>query len=101
MRLRERGKTSSIVIVAEGDEAGGAYEIGEKVKEKTGLDYRVTILGHTQRGGSPTVRDRVLASRLGASAVEALIDGRSNVMVGEINGKIEFTPLEAIWTYKK
>jgi len=98
---RERGKSSSIVVVAEGDEAGGAYGIAEKVKEKTGLDYRVTILGHIQRGGSPTVRDRVLASKLGATAVELLMDGISGVMVGEVSGKPEFTPLETIWTQKK
>ena len=98
---RERGKSSSIVVVAEGDEAGGAYEIAEKVKERTGLDYRVTVLGHIQRGGSPTVRDRVLASKLGAAAVQALKDGTSNVMAGEVHGKIEFTQLENIWTHKK
>lgn len=98
---RERGKSSSIVVVAEGDEAGGAYRIAEKVKEKTGLDYRATILGHIQRGGSPTVRDRVLASKLGATAVELIVDGISGVMVGEIHSKLEFTPLDAIWTQKK
>lgn len=98
---RKRGKSSSIAVVAEGDEAGGAYTIAEKVKDKTGLDYRVTILGHIQRGGSPTVRDRVLASKLGAAAVEALKDGISNVMVGEVHGKPEFTQLETIWTHKK
>ena len=98
---RRRGKSSSIVVVAEGDEAGGAYAMAEKVKERTGLDYRVTILGHIQRGGSPTVRDRVLASKLGAAAVESLKDGVSNVMVGEVHGRTEFTPLETIWTQKK
>jgi len=97
---RNRGKNSSIVIVSEGDDAGGAYALAEKVKEKTGLDYRVTILGHIQRGGSPTVRDRVLASELGAAAVEALRDGVTNMMVGEINNKVELTPLETIWTKK-
>lgn len=97
---RKRGKSSSIVIVAEGDEAGGAYKIAEKIKKRTGLDYRVTILGHVQRGGSPTVRDRVLASKLGAAAVEALKDGMTGMMVGEIHGKVELTPLETIWTQK-
>ncbi len=96
-----RGKSSSIVIVAEGDETGGAYAIAEKVKEKTGLDYRVTILGHIQRGGSPTVRDRVLASKLGAAAAEALRDGASDIMAGEVSGKVEFTQLESIWTGRK
>ena len=98
---RARGKASSIVIVAEGDEAGGTYTIAEKVKEKTGIEYRVTVLGHIQRGGSPTVKDRILASKLGASAVETLRNGVSNVMVGEVHGKLKFTPLEAIWTKKK
>ncbi len=65
------------------------------------MNYRVTVLGHIQRGGSPTVRDRVLASKLGAAAVESLKDGVSNVMVGEIHNKIEFTPLKDIWTRKK
>ncbi|MFQ6044209.1 MAG: 6-phosphofructokinase [Candidatus Poribacteria bacterium] len=98
---RARGKTSFITIIAEGDEAGGAYTIAEKVKERTGLEYRVTVLGHIQRGGSPTAQDRILASKLGAAAVEALKDGISNVMVGEVHGKLEFTPLETIWTHKK
>jgi 6-phosphofructokinase 1 len=98
---RERGKGSSIVIVAEGDDAGGAYSIAEKVKAKTGLNYRITILGHIQRGGSPTVKDRILASKLGAAAVEALKVGTSDVMAGVVHGKVKFTPLEAIWTQKK
>ncbi|MCD6506662.1 6-phosphofructokinase [Candidatus Poribacteria bacterium] len=101
MRGRARGKTSSIVIVAEGNRSGGAYEVAEKVKERTGLDYRVTVLGHIQRGGSPTVRDRVLASKLGSAAVEALLKDKFNVMVGEINGQVELTPLDMIWTHKK
>ena len=101
MRGRARGKTSSIVIVAEGNRSGGTYEVAEKVKERTGLDYRVTVLGHIQRGGSPTVRDRVLASKLGSAAVEALLKGKFNVMVGEVNGQVKLTPLEMIWTHKK
>lgn len=98
---RARGKTSSIVIIAEGDDAGEAYAIAEKVKEKTGLEYRVTVLGHIQRGGSPTVQDRILASKLGAAAVKALKEGISNVMVGGVHGEVEFTPLETIWTQRK
>lgn len=98
---RKRGKTSSIVIVAEGSKAGGAYVVAEKVREKTGLNYRVTILGHIQRGGSPTARDRVLASKLGAGAVEALKNGTSSVMAGEVNGEVEFTQLESIWSGRK
>jgi 6-phosphofructokinase 1 len=98
---RKRGKNSSIVIVAEGDEAGNSYKIAEKVKEKTGLDYRVTVLGHIQRGGSPTARDRILASKLGSVAVESIKNGTSGVMMGEINGKVVPTELESIWSNKK
>ncbi len=98
---RKRGKHSSIVIVAEGDESGNSYEIAQKVKEKTDLDYRVTVLGHIQRGGSPTARDRILASRIGSAAVESLMDGMSNVMMGEIKGDIVPTKLEMIWSSKK
>jgi 6-phosphofructokinase 1 len=61
----------------------------------------VCILGHTQRGGSPTARDRVLASRLGAAAVEALLEGHVNVMVGIINGEIKLTPLKHVYSRKK
>ena len=96
-----RIKTSSIIVVAEGDEAGGAITIANKVKEKYGYDYRVCILGHIQRGGNPSVRDRLLASKLGAAAVDALIDGKYNVMAGEIGGKLVFTPMRETWEKKK
>lgn len=91
-----RKKRSSIVIVAEGDEAGGAFEIARKVetKMKGKYDMRVTILGHIQRGGNPTCMDRVLASRLGVAAVEALHEGQRGVMIGQVNKRIIFTPLD-------
>jgi 6-phosphofructokinase 1 len=98
---RKRGKGSSIIIVAEGDEAGNSYAIAEKVKEKTALDYRVTVLGHIQRGGSPTARDRILASKIGSSAVESIRNGMSGVMIGEIKGEIVSTELSTIWSNKK
>lgn len=98
---RARGKTSSIIIVSEGDEKGGAIALGERIKEKCSLDYRVCILGHVQRGGSPTVRDRVLATKLGYYAVMGLLEGRKNVMVGEVNNRIKYTPLKDTWTKKK
>lgn len=89
---RDRQKTSSIVVVAEGGEQGTAHEIAGKVaKELPDLDIRVSNLGHIQRGGSPTSFDRILASRLGMSAVEGLINGQKNVMVGIINDKITYT----------
>ncbi len=88
-------KSSSIVVVAEGDEQGGAFDVARKVKEKfTHYDTRVAVIGHMQRGGSPTVNDRLLASRTGVAAVEALIEGKSNVMVGLVDGRIEFTAFE-------
>ncbi len=86
-------KSSAIVIVAEGDERGGAFEIAKLVKEKFDYyDTRVSVLGHIQRGGNPTVRDRILGSRLGMAAVEALVDGKKNVMAGLINDELAFTP---------
>jgi len=90
-----RKKTSSIVIVAEGDDEGGAFDIARKVKERfDGYEVRVTVLGHIQRGGRPTCADRVLASRLGIAAVEQLLAGKSNLMIGMINNKIETTSFE-------
>ncbi|HKR06323.1 MAG TPA: 6-phosphofructokinase [Bacteroidia bacterium] len=95
LRERKSNNKSTIVIVAEGDEAGGALKIAERVKEKIpGYDARVTILGHLQRGGNPTCFDRILASKFGVSAVEALLKGESNKMVGTISNKITFTDLE-------
>ena len=78
-------KNSSIIIVAEGDDAGGAFDIAKYVKSKTdNYDIRVTILGHTQRGGRPTCMERVLASRLGLEAVKALLAGKKGVMIGQV-----------------
>jgi len=95
LRERKANNKSTIVIVAEGDEAGGALIIAKKVKEKIpGYDARVTILGHIQRGGNPTCFDRILATRFGVSAVEALLNGESNKMTGVINNKITFTSLD-------
>lgn len=88
-------KTSAIIIVAEGDEEGNATEIAMKVKEKVSdLDIKVTTLGHIQRGGSPTAKDRILASRTGVAAVEGLLKGMKNVMAGVINDQIVYTSFE-------
>lgn len=98
----ERKKTSMIVIVAEGDDSGGAYKIAEEVKSRfQQYDTRVSILGHMQRGGSPTCFDRVLASRFGVAAVEQLMAGESGKMVGLINNKMELTSFEDVVTCKK
>lgn len=92
---RLKHKTSAIVIVAEGDEEGNATEIAAKVKEKTqDLDIKVTTLGHIQRGGSPTARDRILASRTGLAAVEGLLNGMKSVMAGIVNDDLVYTPFE-------
>jgi len=87
---RERGKTSSIVMVTEGDKIGkSVFELADYIKEKHPFyDVRVSVLGHMQRGGSPSCFDRVLASRLGVAAVECLLDRLSGVMVGLTNNKV-------------
>lgn len=90
-----KNKSSKIIIVAEGDEAGGAFKIAEQVKNRLpDFDTRVTILGHIQRGGNPSAMDRVNSSRMGFAAVEALMEGKKNVMVGIVDKNIVFTPFE-------
>ncbi|MDO5509581.1 MAG: 6-phosphofructokinase [Weeksellaceae bacterium] len=94
-RGRRSGKLSSIVVVAEGEELGGVYDLAKFTKIKyPDYDIRVTILGHIQRGGDPTCADRVLASRLGVAAVDALLEGKTNVMAGVRSNKIVYTPVE-------
>lgn len=102
--LMESQQRSSIVVVAEGDDLGGAHRIAEALRadpDFARVDLRVAVLGHIQRGGSPTARDRVLASRLGAAAVEALLDGHDGVMVGVVNNDIKLTPMRNVWSRKK
>jgi 6-phosphofructokinase 1 len=90
-----KDKASKIIIVAEGDDMGGAFNVGEILKEKfPAYDIRVSVLGHIQRGGKPSCMDRVLASRLGVAAVEGLINGQSGEMVGLKNREIIFTPFD-------
>lgn len=97
LRQRKEKGRSSIVIVAEGDETGGALKMAELVKTKIpDYDTRVTILGHIQRGGSPTCFDRILGSRFGVAAVEELLNGKSNKMVGIINNEIKLADLEKV-----
>lgn len=96
----QKGKMGSIVIVAEGYD-GGAQAVGDAIQAGTGLETRVTILGHIQRGGSPVSSDRVLASRLGEAAVYALMDGMRGVMVGRTTGGITYTPLPETWEKSK
>ena len=89
-----RSKSSSIIVVAEGDEEGNAAQVAEKIKKRVevDIDIRVTTLGHIQRGGIPTAYDRILASRLGLGAVEGLMNDLKNVMVGIVNNEIVYTP---------
>ncbi|MFO8087094.1 MAG: 6-phosphofructokinase [Bacteroidales bacterium] len=92
---RRGNKTSGIIMVAEGDDAGNAYQVAEKVNEHfKGYETRVTVLGHVQRGGSPSCMDRVLASTLGYESVRGLMKGKYGYMVGKINNQIVYTPLK-------
>lgn len=98
----KRKKTSAIIVVAEGDEEGGAFAVVEKVKKQIPkLNCRVSIIGHLQRGGKPTAHDRLLASRLGSAAVEKLLRGESNKMTGILNNKITFTLFKTAYTKRK
>ncbi len=101
-RIIEQGSGKrTLIIIGEGDDAGSASDIASTMKERYGIDAKVTVLGHIQRGGAPTVRDRVLASRLGVAAVDALIEGTTNVMIGEINNEVALTPLRETWEKRK
>ena len=95
-KSKRSGKSSSIVIVSEGDKIGkNVFELKDYVEENLPqYEIRVSVLGHMQRGGSPSCFDRVLASRLGVKAVELLLDGKDNIMVGLKNNNIEITPLK-------
>ena len=96
---RLAGNTHFMIVVAEG--AGSAIEIGEKIEEAIGIHPRVTVLGHIQRGGSPTGRDRETATRMGYYAVAALAEGRSNCIIGTKEGGIVEIPIEEALTMKK
>jgi len=88
-----KSKNSSIVIVAESDITGGANGLAERMhKEHPEYDVRVTILGHIQRGGSPTAYDRIIASRMGVAAIDALLDEQRNIMIGIVNNEIVHVP---------
>lgn len=95
---------SSIVVVAEGPGLNGAQTVAQALKldgRFENLDLRVTVLGHVQRGGSPTARDRLLATHLGVAAVEALLEGQDKIMVGVVNGRIERIPFAEVWSRPK
>jgi|TARA_B100000902_G_C27293503_1_gene908582 6-phosphofructokinase 1 len=96
-KSKEAGKSSSIVVVAEGDKTGkNVFELSKRVEEKfPDYEIKVSVLGHMQRGGSPTCFDRVLGTRMGVKAVETLINGESSKMIGVKEGKIILTPLNS------
>ena len=99
---RKLNYSSMIVVVAEGDEEGGANLVSKYVKKiLSGIDIRVTTLGHIQRGGKPSCMDRILATRMGISAVENLISGQRNVMVGILNQKIKLVPFNQAVKHNK
>lgn len=99
---KNRKKEFSIFVVAEGETEGHAYDIAKRFQEiYPDTDCRVTILGHIQRGGKPSSNDRILASRIGAHAVKALIEGHKNEAVGVVNREIEFTPFKDAIEHKK
>ena len=98
---QRRGKSSSVVVVAEGAYPGGAVALQREIEVACGYEARTSILGHVQRGGSPSTRDRVLASRLGYVAVKGLLDGETGVMVGVDKRGTEFVPLRDTWEKHK
>lgn len=92
---RRQEKNGGIIMVAEGDDFGGAYKVAEAISSRyPEYDVKVTVLGHIQRGGNPSAMDRVLGARLGHGAVQALLEGRSGEMCGLINSQVVFTPFE-------
>lgn len=90
-----RGKLHSVIVVAEG--AAGGMQVAREIRERAGFDTKVTILGHLQRGGTPSSMDRILASRLGAKAVELLMEGQKKKMIGIVDGRLQDTDLEEIF----
>jgi len=98
-RLRhsiEMGKRSHIIVVAEGEEAGGAFAVGQKVGAVLNHNYRVVVLGHIQRGGKPTMRDRIVASQCGALALDRLADGKTEFMIGIQRGQPVEVPFDEV-----
>lgn len=98
---QKKGKKSSILVTAEGQKPGRAYDLAEAIRKKMGVDPKVCILGHVQRGGVPTALDRVWASRMGAAAVESLLQGECDLMIGVQSGVLAKIPLEVALSQEK
>ena len=96
-RGREAGKVSSIVVVAEGDDAGNAYEIADKITAQSNYELRVAVLGYIQRGGTPSALDRVQGGLFGKAAVDALVAGETSKLVAKRNGETTLVDLELAW----
>ena len=102
MESGKRNKKSSLVVIAEGSPLGGAHQIADEIsKMTTYFDIKVTTLGHLQRGGSPTCFDRVLASKMGIAAVEGLLEGKNDVMVGILSNKIVYNTFEKTMQFRQ
>lgn len=97
----QRGKGSSILVASEGQKQGRAYDLADQIRRKASFDAKVCVLGHIQRGGPPTARDRILASRLGFSSVRALQQGLSDIMIGLQGGQVVPVPLKDCVTKKR
>ena len=97
----KKGKRSSLIVVAEGDNVGQSMKMAAYVEEKLKISARACVLGHIQRGGKPTARDRVLASKLGMAAIDGLMLGKTAHAVGEKQGKVVYIPIEDTWNKKK
>lgn len=103
-RIKEaisRGKTSSIIVTAEGQKPGRAYDLADAIRKKSGMDAKVCILGHLQRGGAPSAADRILASRMGAAAVDALLKGYCDIMIGTEGERLVQVPLDLVTKNEK
>ncbi|MBP1707636.1 MAG: 6-phosphofructokinase [Chloroflexi bacterium] len=98
---RQSGKKSAIVVVAEAQKPGFSFEIAQEVTRRTGFETRVCVLGHLQRGGSPTAADRILGSNLGAAAIEALGQKMTGIIVGVVENRLTYTPLAETYQMKK
>lgn len=96
---KKRGKLHHIVIVAEG--VGDSFKIAKKIENSTGVETKVTVLGHIQRGGTPSPEDRILASEFGSSAVDLLIENKTDIAIGKKNGKVIFRTIEEAVETKK
>jgi len=102
LKERAKHKKSSIILVAEGEDEGSAIDIAGRIKQEfPDFDIRTTILGHLQRGGSPSAFDRIIASRMGKASIDALLDDQKSIMIGIVNNQIVHVPLNKTFKLNK